>query len=205
MLPNFIFSTLDIWPTVLPVAKDVITIAAAVVGIIVAISGLDAWKKQLKGKTDYELARRYLRAVLKLRDALQSVRHPMITAGEFSQAKKVVKDDGESEDIDENIAVYIVRWKLVTESLSDLQVESFEAQVSWGKEILRLEKPMKQLIRELNVHLMLSLDKNLEPKEKIESRKYIYNSGDDNNPDQYTRDLNGAIENIEKFLTKFLK
>ncbi len=191
---------------ILTTTKDIITTAAALTAIFVGVSGLDTWKKQLKGRTDYELSRRYLRSLLKLRDSLQYVRNPLITAGEFTQSRKEIVKESESPDtVEDNVAVYIVRWKKVQEALSDLQIESFEAQVSWGQEILRLEKPIKQLVTKLNVNLMLMLDKELEYSEKKESHEVVYNSGSDDNPDKFTSELNIAIENVETYLTRYLR
>jgi hypothetical protein len=44
------------WQIYASIAKDVITAGAAITAAVVAVKGLRAWKKQLRGKTDYELA-----------------------------------------------------------------------------------------------------------------------------------------------------
>jgi hypothetical protein len=51
--------------------KDLATIFAAVAAGIIAIMGYNAWKKQLRGKAEYELARRLLRNVYRVRDAIR--------------------------------------------------------------------------------------------------------------------------------------
>ena len=60
--------------------KDVITGLSALTAAIIAILGLQAWKKQLKGKTEYELAQKYLRAIYKIREAFAWVRNPYQSA-----------------------------------------------------------------------------------------------------------------------------
>lgn len=56
--------------------KDIITGLSAFTAAVIAIMGLQAWKKQLKGKTEYELAQRLLRATYKVREAFSWVRNP---------------------------------------------------------------------------------------------------------------------------------
>ncbi|MCD4813731.1 hypothetical protein K8S19_08585 [bacterium] len=59
--------------------KDVILTGAA---IAVAITGLNTWKRQLKGKFEYDLCRRILVTLFKYRDAIDGVRHPFMYASE---------------------------------------------------------------------------------------------------------------------------
>jgi len=46
---------------ILAIVKDLVVTLAAAGGLIVALLGLRTWKRQLKGKTEWDLARRYLR------------------------------------------------------------------------------------------------------------------------------------------------
>jgi hypothetical protein len=62
--------------------KDVVVAIAAFVGMIVALTGLNTWNRQLKGEVEYELTRRLLKCTYRLREAIQGVRHPMIFADE---------------------------------------------------------------------------------------------------------------------------
>jgi hypothetical protein len=55
--------------------RELVLIAASSIAAVVALLGLRTWKKQLKGRTDYELARRLLKSAYAVRDALQIVRH----------------------------------------------------------------------------------------------------------------------------------
>jgi hypothetical protein len=80
--------TLAQFQTYLSIAKDIFTVLASITAGIVAIIGLQTWKKQLKGKTEYELAQRLLMAVYKIRDAIYYVRNPFMSAGEINQALK---------------------------------------------------------------------------------------------------------------------
>ena len=41
------------------IIKDLLLSIAAIVTMFVALYGLNAWRKELKGKTEYEIARTY--------------------------------------------------------------------------------------------------------------------------------------------------
>jgi hypothetical protein len=69
---------------------------ATVAAVTVGYMGLSTWKKQLKGKTEYQLARRCLIGIYKLRDAINEVRHPLISLGEMQAA---IKENGEETDV----------------------------------------------------------------------------------------------------------
>jgi hypothetical protein len=56
--------------------KDLILCGAAIAGAVIAIKGLNTWKRQLKGQSEYELSRRLLVTLFKYRDAINGVRHP---------------------------------------------------------------------------------------------------------------------------------
>jgi hypothetical protein len=56
--------------------KDVLTAIAAVGAASIGLLGLATWRKQLKGRTEYELARRLLVAVYRIRNAVSYLRNP---------------------------------------------------------------------------------------------------------------------------------
>ena len=56
--------------------KDiVITLAAASAALCVYL-GLNAWRNELKGKAEYELAKNVLKSVYRVREAFKHVRNP---------------------------------------------------------------------------------------------------------------------------------
>ena len=60
----------------LNIIKDIALTCGTIVGIYVAIRGLNTWNRQLRGTSEYDLARRVLRCVYRHRDALISVSVP---------------------------------------------------------------------------------------------------------------------------------
>jgi len=182
---------------------DALTAFAALVAAGVAVYGIMQWKLQLRGKTDYEIARRYLRASLKVRDAMKFVRNPFIPPQEQQTALKEhgfnsEEDTGETDHQKTNRAVYSLRWKKVIEAWTELEAELLEAEVSWGKEAIEAQKPLDDLVRKLRSVVTLFLRGNSRPGEE----DLIYDMGED---DVFSQQVTTAIKKIEDYLKPYLR
>jgi len=62
-----------------------VTAAIAMGGLVIAYRGLSEWKGQLRGRTEYSVARDYLKALIRLRTAIEGVRDPVVG---YSEQKK---------------------------------------------------------------------------------------------------------------------
>ncbi len=193
--------TLEIFSKIASISNNIILSIGAIITIILAIIGLTAWKKQMKGKTNYEVARRCLKSIYKLREAIKYVRNPYISAGEI---EKSLKDSGleDNKDLTKNQkinwAVYDARWKKVTEAKTEMDLEFFEAEVSWGKDILLKQKDLGDLIGKLYASVTMFLRGYGQEKED----KIIYNIGEE---DLFTKEVDKAIEKIEDYLKPYLR
>jgi hypothetical protein len=196
--------------------KDIITALAALTAGIIAVLGLQTWKKQLKGKTEYELARRLLGAVYKLREAIRFVRTPFMSVGEISQALeeaniKLDQPDPNSGAIQER-AVYQKRWEKIQQALEELDLEAFEAEVVWGYQVAEKLKPLQNCIRTLFASIQTHL-RQLQPTyrdsfdvkviEKID--QVICITSEDPSNDPFAAEIAEAIGEIENFLRPRLK
>lgn len=199
------------WQIYASIAKDIITAGAAITAAVVAVKGLRAWKKQLRGKTDYELARRCLKAVYRVRDAIRMVRNPLQSSEEIAAA---VKEEGPSipqylsDDYKIQQAIYSFRLKRASEAFSDLQVELLEAQVSWGTEavialqplqacVLKLQSTIRRHLRRLLPHGALTPARA----EEVEIILYV----DEELQDPFSIEIGEAVEQAERFLQPHLK
>ena len=111
--------------------KDVLVSIAAMIASIVAIYGLSTWKRQLRGETEYELARRILRLCYKYRDAVKRVRDPWMMGSEL-----VLPQNIDTQNMTERQQrasarrnAYANRWNRVTAVRADLYPEMLEAEV----------------------------------------------------------------------------
>lgn len=186
-------------PLIIQVSSDVFTSIAAITATVVAIVGLNAWKKQMKGKEEYELARRYLRLIYRVRDAIKVVRNPFIPVEEMisSLKEKGMNEDDYSDHKKMNQAVYSTRWNKVQEALSDLRVEQLEAEVLWGKESVVVYDTLDQCIKKLMANIQLFLRGGF--KETMDL--IIYDTGEDN---QFSKDIDTAVKIVEDSLRPHL-
>lgn len=188
------------WPTIVGTLADCMTALATAAIAISAIMGIDTWKKQTKANIAYELARRYLRAVYKIRDSLKDVRNPFISISEQEESlKKQGLDEKKPNNFKEtNRAVYSTRWQKVSEAISDLEVELREAEIIWGKEAVLVEKEFDGLIRKLRATVIMFLRGELKD---IKGLFEIYDSGEG---DTFNAEMDKAINKIEKYLEPHL-
>jgi len=182
--------------------SDAITAISAIIIVSLAIYGIREWRRQIKGKTNYEIARRYLKASLNLRNAILYVRNPFIPAIEMQTALKEhgFKSEEYTDNVKTNIAVYSRRWKKVQEAWTDLEAELLDAEVSLGADAVNVSSPLIALVKELFAALQMYIDGH---RQKIKD-ELIYNQGSPDNPDEFSKKITDAIEKIKEFLKPHL-
>lgn len=131
------------WAEIVSFLKDVVVVAAPATGAIVAVKGLSTWRRQLKGQSDYNLAKDVLINLYKYRDALFFVRHPLLTGAELQLPENV--DEKELKYAEANylrtVTAYQNRWDKVVEVRSKLQANIVEIEALWNADLaLQLKK-----------------------------------------------------------------
>jgi hypothetical protein len=192
------------------IIKDVCIAIGLVGALFVAYLGLRTWWRELKGKTEYDLARRIVTTAYKMRNAIQRVRNPFMSVSEYGNATKPEKSPGEfkNEDIAKE---YRARWDPVYHALVQLDEAAAEAEALWGPKINEAIKPLKECSKELllnvNQHLMRCAipsyreAMNQEQAQKIDSVIY---SVDGPGKDEFHRRLLEAVKRIEGMLKPHL-
>ena len=194
--------------------KDLVTMGAASVAAIIAIKGYDTWKKQLRGKTEYELARSLLRSVYRVRDAIRSVRNPLVTSGETAEALQqagVVVDPSDVKSQPQiSQAVYQERWKVLQAALTELEADSLEAEVLWGKGLTDSLKPLHDQVRVLFVGIqrylyslgeLYSTRKERHTERYAEAYETVMDFGED---DSLNKKVEDAVKQAEEALRPYL-
>ena len=197
----------------LSAVKEVVVTAAAATGAIVALRGLSAWRLQLSGKTEYDVALRFLRAVYKLRDAVGLVRSPFMSAGERANAVKKTDPSGPSQDslLETTAAAYDLRWKSIMEAMSDIQLVAHEAEVLWGSEAVELLEPLRKCVSELNwavgTYLRVRSERTIDRDKGIyeSASRIVYSMGDDPEADPFGAKLKESVTKVENFVRPRLK
>lgn len=189
-------------------APDIVTAIAAVATAFIAWRGLSVWKEQLRVKDDYELARRYLRALYDVREGFKLVRNPMIITGEFQQAAdeagldtepgNPMSDAAEAAVYDQRLKVLYDAWAATTEA-------GLDAEVLWQKPRAELTDDLRRLMGEMRSSLWRMLfekrrdNPNMEALQAAEEVVYFQGTND-----QFETRVDDAIKSAEKFLRKKL-
>ncbi|MHA2429285.1 MAG: hypothetical protein ACXADB_14780 [Candidatus Hermodarchaeia archaeon] len=183
--------------------SDSITALAALAAVVIAYFGLQTWREQLKGKTEYELARRFLRAVYRVRDALALVRN--------NELPETENENTSQPDLDPNLAVIQMRWLRVVEASSDLNLETIEAEVLWGKEFVYCLKPLRKCVAELSGAIRIYTNMMQRKTSKIREESWkpyervVYQQGQDPSEDPFGEKILKAVETVETQVRPFLK
>jgi hypothetical protein len=193
--------------------KDVVLACAAFVGMLVAVSGLTTWNRQLKGGVEYELTRRLLRCTYNLREAIKDVRDPVVFIEEMVLSDEQSKFS-EREKRHAGLAnAYKVRRNKVTVRHAELHAELLEAEVVWDKRIHDSFQPLFDLQQELfsDIHLFVEMTDPSHSEESLASfrkiraskRRVMYDLQGPL-PDPFLEDIGKAILNIESYLKPHL-
>lgn len=209
------------FPEWVSVVSDTIVALAAVFAGVVAVLGLRTWRHQLRGNAEYELARRLLRALYRVRDTASACRSSLIMPGEFVGA---LRDAGvPDEEIEERVeepeaeeAVYQSRWAKVAAALSDLKVEMTEYEVVKGPEIHERAEPLHDCIRRLHINLARYLgvkkgDERISDDDWIEVKRVIWEGYDEfrqnvlKDGESFTLQWQRAVSEIEELVKPMLR
>lgn len=153
-------------------ASDIVVAVAAGVGAFVAWKGLGAWRQQLEGSNEYDLARRLLKSTYQLRDAMTVARSPFMLGGE---KPKPTSGEASSMSVEESdyagtLGAYSERFRVVQEHRRSLQADLLEAEALWGSRLKPLYQPLFRLQHELWMAIHMYL-RSIDPKQAGTSRE----------------------------------
>ena len=134
------------------IAKDIILSLAAIVAVFVGLRGLGTWRRQLRGNTEYQLAKSMLVSVYELREAIASVRFPLMQySREPDLPQEELKELSQREREWHVLAqAYQRRWEPVPTAKAKLDANVLEAEAVWGPEIRAKFSQLNPLIVKLH-------------------------------------------------------
>ncbi|RCW19649.1 hypothetical protein DET53_1209 [Vibrio parahaemolyticus] len=189
--------------------KDIVVVLSALAAAYFAYSGLSTWQKELKGKSEYQLAKEVLQSVFKVREAFKSVRHPAIFSYEYP--KELVTKTGHVDHenkYEATMYVYNARFKVLDVAFSELEELFIKAMVEWGSSEQDLIQELRSHRGELMVSVRSLIDSYQDPTcnnwMNIEERKrqsaVLYYTGDNGKYSDFTIEINETIKKFEDWL-----
>lgn len=181
---------------------SVVTAAAALAAVCLAWSGLRTWRKELVGRTEYEVAKQTLLAVHRVRNAMRVIRSHL-------PPNKLWSNDGKSEAPE--ASVYHHLWRRLDEALAQFSTELLEAGVLWPS---LLDTPAKSL-NICVVRLTSARWQHYRCQEDDEYRARVSDQldtmnniihwfGPDTEPDPFGDEIRSAVEGFESVLRPHL-
>ena len=190
--------------------KDIALTLAALSSIYVGLKGLSAWGRQLKGNTEYVLAKNMLTAIYKLREAIDYARNPFLYHHPDCPADEWDKLDSKQKE-----------WITFTEGLrkrldkiviAESKLKSFliEAEVVWGVTSKEKIEPLLEMIKQYNFAMSENYNEKLNSifynggintkEDRKEHTKILYKPMRNKDDDEYMKKLEKIISDIENVL-----
>lgn len=193
---NFCLTVTDIdWS----ITRDVFSIIGTVGAIVIGALGLFTWRRQLRGTSEYELAKKAILKTYEVQQAIQSVRNPMIylSKEEIEAGRR----------LEEEQRIYNERMAHLYDKWAELQTIRLEAKVIWHDGDHKVFDELHQRIGNMRAAIWLhfwmkgayagpgaTVDNNLE--RRMENDKIVYYSSDD---DEFSLKIAMSVKCIEGF------
>lgn len=193
------------------VLKDVCIGLSALVVAIIAFVGLNQWKKEMTGRTRYEIVRKMAFFAIEFRDKYKRARsYSTLFDSTFDRIK------GENETLQEanlhdHYFAYRKRLEILQETLSKLYEASWEAEtildIDIGELVLPLEKGFSQLYISNESYFqrqlyMLRRTNNVDVDDELISSHYdvIYGTPNDNYSKKLDKATKALVDRLKTFL-----
>jgi hypothetical protein len=116
------------------VLSKLLSAGATIFAACVAIYGINAWRREFKGKRDIELAEEVLELFYKARDAIRAIRSPFGYSHEGQKVIERLKAEGKEGDIDLRMATVLERYEAREETFQKLQTLHYRFMARFGKD-----------------------------------------------------------------------
>lgn len=179
------------------VIYDLLTTISAIIVAIVAIAGLSTWRTQLKGNSEYDLAKKIILNIFLLRSKIYKLRMY------FLNNKRIMIFLEKTGDFEKDLNQFI-------DAQANYQSYILEGEVLWGKKFRNIAQGFDGFLDtflEAVLYFHMNESKKKRIKGKRESKiKYAFLSGEyqEKEIDIFNNELNNSIRSIEDFLTPYL-
>lgn len=185
---------------------DILGNASIMLASAVAIYGINAWRREFKGKRDIELAEEVLALFYQARDAIRAIRNPLGFKGEGSTRKPEPNESPEQKSAKDRAYVMYERYEARQEIFNKLQAKQYQFMGRFGSEKVRPFHELRGIMHEIVLaagrlgDLWAEVPSTPEESKQHlkETRQYesvIWSLGDE---DVLTPRVDGIIEDIEQ-------
>ena len=187
------------------ITKDVFSILGTLGALIIGSIGLFTWKRQLKGTSEYELAKKAILKTYQVEQAIQAVRNPML----YLKQEEVEAGN----QLQEEHRIYNERLSYLYEKWSELQTIRLESKVVWSTEAHSAFEDLQKVIAKLKASIWLhfwlkgayagpgaTVDRN--PDRVAENDAIVYFIDEE---DDFSKKIKSSIKKIEDFFSSKIR
>jgi len=135
---------------ILTTTKEVVVTLSALTGVIIAYKGLEKWKQELVGKSNYNTAKSLLHATYQTRKAIHQLRHNWILKEEYGYVEEL-------SEVEMFQSAFKKRLQILDDAVLNLDEYIVEGQALWGKDIETTFNSLKLLIDKLRLSIVMYL------------------------------------------------
>ena len=189
------------------IIKDVIIAVAAIATAIVAVYGINSWRRETEGKARFDAARSLMLTAYRARDDIRNCRSPLIVAGEFPPDLDAFGGSAE-ERYKAYAHVYSNRWKPVKEAMERFDAAVLDAEVVLGRKVKEPSERLIAAVRNLFVAVDMYLSdirsgyKELDRDTRKRFRQIISGSGEH---DAFGAEISAAVDQLEQVIVAHVR
>ncbi len=181
--------------------RNFVLSSCAIGALVISTRGLRTWKNQLRGTSDYQLAKAHLTALFHVRDQIRRVRSPV----QWTEQTELEEGETHSEKHLRELAAYYDKvLQSLNEQLVTFHVHTLEAEALWGKEIAERVGKLNKCVNKLKTTISFDLmarKENFGHKTAQDRLDVLYESGQD----EFSKEISAAIDCIEEFVRTKLR
>jgi len=137
------------------ISNVIVAISAAIVALA-AIFGINTWRRELGGKTKFEICRQIMKLIYKIQADYQSATSPLTSSGEAVDRPKQDKEtDKEAQVLNEHYARQQRLGPLI-EDVNKLVEASWEAKIILGSNVAKIVEAAHKRLKDKVVDLMVA-------------------------------------------------
>lgn len=128
---------------------SIVSTLAILFGAFLAYRGVDSWRRQLRGSTEYQLGLKILQSVYKIRNEIESTRNRYSLSSECDGRSKKENEDARESSLRDQEYVYTQRLKTLIAKERELYNVEFETAAAFGPKINDKLEPLHKCVRSL--------------------------------------------------------
>ena len=189
------------------IADWIVAIAASAT-VAIAGLGLFLWKRQLRGRAEYEAAMSVLESAYGVLDGIKHVRRPMISMGEYLTSAEAREIEYDPKKLDQlNGFVYEDRWVVLSAAIDRFDTARRRGQVLWGLDFEKCFKSLQACIVELRYSVRTALHgegRGVSHEKIMAAQDVVYSVGNEPSQDPFLTEVLAALEQIDERVRPYL-